>query len=65
MMRTVTVRLTPAEAKALGWLAGDLMSDADELRNRIGLRDFNTCCRAVEKLNAAMRRPTKRDANEA
>jgi hypothetical protein len=47
--------LTEGEAKALAWLAEDLMSDPPELRKRVGASAFGTCCRACGKLDAAIR----------
>lgn len=52
--RNVAVTLTPAEARQLTFLAGELMSDPDEYRNRVGARDYATACRAMAKLHAAI-----------
>lgn len=53
-MKSVKLTLSLYEAKQLSYLAHDLMSDPEELRNRIGVRAFNAACATVAKLHVAM-----------
>lgn len=55
----IRLDLTHAEAEELNYLAGDLYSDQDELKARIGARRFKVACSAMAKLHAAMYAPGK------
>lgn len=60
----VVLVLSGAEARWLDWLAGDLLGDTDELRSRLGRRDFEACIRAANKLGAAAARTRKAPRSE-
>lgn len=52
--RRVVLTLTLAEALELNYLAGDLLSDPEELRVNLGGRRYAVAIRAANKLGKAI-----------